>query len=159
MTTRFQFIAAAALAIFAAPAMGQDQTKIQWPKTPREARMFVDAMPNDAWMKVIAASASLQFFVGKPIIAVANPFDEAITLLMCDQKWALVGTNAYLKAKGAPEAVPPHRITFIPTDGFDRYCKTSLVGITESGSKYDAILSIPGDFTNSVMIMFDASRK
>jgi hypothetical protein len=129
-----------------------------WPKNPRAAKNFVLDMPSDAWTRITAASLSLQFFVGKPIVAVFNPYDEAIDNVVCDGKWSLVGPNAYNKAKGAPESIPPHKVGFLPTDSFDGYCKTSIVAITESGARFNGVLSIPGDFSNSTSITFPAQK-
>ncbi len=129
---------------------------LAWPHTPREAKAYVQNEPADAWERITAASLSLRFFIGKPVVAVFNPNDEALVNVVCDGKWSLVGSNAYDKDKGAPESIPARTVGFIPTDGFDNYCKTSIVGITESGDRIDGQLQIPGDFTNSTAIFFHA---
>jgi hypothetical protein len=127
-----------------------------YPKTPREAKAYVQNLPGDAWQKITMASLNLKFLIGRPIVAVFNPYDEEIQNVVCDGKWSLVGPNAYNKSKGAPESIAPHQVAFIPTDDFDGYCKTSIVGITESGERHDGQLSIPGDFSNSTAIFFPA---
>jgi hypothetical protein len=127
-----------------------------YPKTPREAKAYVQNEPGAAWQKIALASVNLKFLIGKPIVAVFNPYDEEIQNVVCDGKWSLVGPNAYNKAKGAPESIAPHQIALIPTDDFDNYCKASIVGITESGERHNGQLSIPGDFTNSTSISFPA---
>ena len=142
--------------LVAAPAFADGP--MAWPKTPKEARTYVDSMPAEAWTRIAAASVSLSFLVGKPIVAIFNPFDEPLVNVVCDSKWSLVGANAYNKDKGAPMQIPSHRIAFIPTDGFDGYCKTSIVGLTEDGERHDGTLNIPGDFTNSTAIFFAPAK-
>ena len=142
--------------LVAAPAMAE--SPMAWPKTPKEARTYVDSMPAEAWTRIAAASVSLGFFVGKPVVAIFNPFDEPLVNVVCDSKWSLVGANAYNKDKGAPMQIPSHRIAFIPTDSFDGYCKTSIIGLTEDGERHDGVLNIPGDFTNSTAIFFAPAK-
>jgi hypothetical protein len=127
-----------------------------WPRSPKEAKAFVSTIPADAWTKITAASLSLKYFVNRPIVAVFNPLDEDVINLVCDGKWSLVGANAYDKNKGAPESISAHTVGFIPTDGFDDYCKQSIVALTDSGEKYEAVLQIPGDFTHSTAIFIMA---
>lgn len=146
---RKTFLAMAAAMALASPAMAEEVT---WPRTPRDAKAFVQNMPADAWQKIVVASVNLRFLVGRPIVAVINSNDEEVVSLVCDSKWALVGNNAYHKDKGAPANIPARSVGFIPTDDFDKYCKTSLVALTEDGTQHNATLSIPGDFTNSTAI-------
>ena len=148
---RVLLAAAAACMIMPAAASAQSPT---WPKTTLEVKAFVQDMPADAWTKVMAQSVSLRFFVGKPVVAIFNPYDEPKVSVVCDGKWGLVGNNAYNKDKGAPTEIPAHTVAFLPTDGFDGYCKSSIVGLLESGERHDGALNIPGDFTNSTAIFF-----
>jgi len=92
-----------------------------YPTTPREAKAYVQNLPGSAWQRMTAASLGLKFLVGKPIVAVFNPYDEEIQNVVCDGKWSLVGPNAYNKKKGAPDSIAPHQVAFIPTDDFDNY--------------------------------------
>ena len=151
---RIALVAAAAFAIIA-PAAAAETV---WPNTPKEAKVFVQNMPGDAWSRITAASVSLKFIIGKPMVAVFNPYDEALVSVICDGKWSLVGNNAYLKDKGAPETIPPRTMGFIPTDGFDNYCKHSITGLTESGERHDGVLNVPGNFTDSTAIFFKADK-
>lgn len=131
---------------------------VMWPSTTREAKSFVQTMPQDAWSRMILASLDLRFFGDKPIVAVINPSDEEIENVICDDKWFLVGADAYNKAKGAPSSLGPRTVTFIPTDSFDGYCKESITALTESGEHLTGELSIPGDFTHSTAIKFKVSK-
>lgn len=155
MNTKFKILLAAALAVGSVVSLSAMADSLPvWPKTARDAKTFVQAMPPDVWMKITTASLQLKFFVGKPVVAIFNPYDEDLINVVCDGKWSLVGANAYDKSKGAPDTIPAHSVGFTPTDGFDGYCKQSIVGLTESGERHEAILSIPGDFTNSTAVFF-----
>ena len=138
----------------AAQGASSTASSVDWPKTPRATTEFVQAMPSDAWRKVVSASVNLDFWVGRPVVAVYNPTSERITQVVCDDKWELVGANAYNKSKGAPAFIEPHKVTLIPTDSFDGWCKSSIVAKTASGNSYNGELSIKGDFTNSTSITF-----
>ena|SRR5208337_3965495 len=152
-------ISTLALALgFGAATASAQTVPTQWPKSPHEAKAFVQSMPGDAWYRITAASLSLKFLIGKPIVAVFNPYDEEIDTIVCDGKWSLVGPTAYNKAKGAPESIAPHQGVLIPTDGFDKYCKQSIIAITGSGERHDGVLSIPGNFTDSTSISFQSPK-
>jgi hypothetical protein len=125
------------------------------PKTTQEVRQFLAEMSSDNWIKLIQQSVDFSYLVGQPFVAVLNGTDDTITNVMCDDKWALVGANAYIH--GAPASVASHHAIIIPTKGFDGYCKKSIVGLTGSGERYVGILTIPGDFTHSAAIIFRAS--
>jgi hypothetical protein len=109
------------------------------PTTDREAKTFVAQLPPDVWALVAKEMISLSFFKDKPIVAVFNPNDESITSIICDGKWELVGTKPYLR--GAPATIPAHKIGFVPTDGFDGYCKISITGVSDNGDTFRGILN------------------
>ena len=109
-------------------------------------------MPADVWLRIVQQSMDFSYLVGKPYVLVVNATDEPITSVVCDGKWQLLGPAPYIH--GAPASVGAHKVGIIPTEGFDKYCKESLVGLTEDGERHDGVLSIPGDFTNSISITF-----
>lgn len=148
-------ILALSAALFGTVAMAADApVPTTWPKSKDDVTAFVKAMPTDAWIKILSSTISLKYFIGKPVVAIFNPYDEDLVNVMCDGKWSLVGPNAYNKKLGAPESIPAHHVGFIPTDGFDGYCKSAIVGLTENGERHNGELNIPGDFSNSTAIFF-----
>ena len=129
---------------------------VAWPTTQRAAKAFVQTIPGDAWQKMMISSINPKFLIGKPIVLVFNPYDEEIQNVVCDGQWSLVGPTATNKSRGAPESIAPHTVAFIPTESFDNYCKSSIVALTEDGSQHKGQLNIPGNFTDSTMILFPA---
>lgn len=141
-------IAAAAISV-----VGSTAGAFDLPQNAAQARVVVQNMPNEAWLNIMRSSMDFRYLVGKPFVLVVNATNDPITTVVCDGRWQLVGPSPYIK--GAPSVVGAHKVSIIPTEGFDKYCKESLVGLTQDGERHDGVLSIPGDFTHSISITFE----
>lgn len=136
-------------------ATGADRAlPAKWPSNGKEALAFILNEPGSVWERTTGKSISFKFLVGKPIIAIFNPYDDTIVNVVCDGKWSLVGPNAYNKKLGAPDKIKAHQVVLVPTDRFDGSCMQSITAVLDGGENHPGRLEIPGDFTNSTTIMF-----
>lgn len=75
-----------------------------WPATVKEAKTWVAEMPADAWIKIMQASLSLKFFMGKPLVAVLNATDEELVTVLVEASGPWWGQT--LISKGHLTAFP-----------------------------------------------------
>jgi hypothetical protein len=95
--------------------------------------------------------------VGKPEIFVINATGQELNAVVCDGKWQLVGPKPYIK--DAPNSLPAWKITLVPTEGFDGYCKQAIVAQSDTGVTYKATLvSVDGTFTNASYLVFRSAQ-
>lgn len=107
----------------------------------------------DQWVKLATNLVNGKAVVGKPEIFMINATGKELSAVTCDSKWQLVGPNPYVKS--APGSLPTWKVTLVPTEGFDGYCKISIVAQSDDGTLYKAnLVSTDGTFTNATFLTF-----
>jgi len=111
-------------------------------------RRWLDTIPLEMWTKIILGSSDYNYLRGKPLVALLNSTDSIVTSVVCDGKYVMLGAKPDIKL--APASIGPRTVGLIPTDGYDKYCLKSLTATSDEGERFNVILSIPGNFTDSV---------
>ena len=110
-------------------------------------------LPPDQWVKLATNLINGKAVVGRPEVFMVNATGQELSAITCDGKWQLVGPKPYIA--GAPGLLPAWKVTVVPTEGFDNYCKSSIIGQSDAGVLYKATLvSVDGTFTNATFITF-----
>jgi hypothetical protein len=111
----------------------------------------------EQWVQMATEVVNGLSVVGKPEVFMLNATGRAISNVVCDGKWQLVGTKPYIG--GAPASLPAWKVTLVPTKGFDGHCKQSIVGQSDNGTVYKAsLVSSDGTFMNATFITFQKAN-
>lgn len=131
----------------AAHAQGLDLSTVQSAVDP------ITKLPPDKWVTLAINLINGKAVVGKPQVFMINATGQELNSVICDGRWQLVGPKPYIK--DAPGNLPAWKVTVVPTEGFDGYCKKDIIGQSDSGVLYPArLVSVDGTFSNATFITF-----